>query len=194
MVERKRELMSRAVRRPVGIAGTLVVLVGLMWVFRREDVPWWVYPALLGALALGMILFAVRAAHTPSHDRFVHDQRWSTSLSLTEALQRIADHWESRGMLVHRGPQEVRVELGSDFKLRFSGIHSRRGKQAFPSVLTVTGNATDDGAELYARCRDNLGWYPLMHSSMRQVASERNELLVETCRQLSSEIEGDRTV
>lgn len=186
--------MSKSVRRPIGILVILIAILGAMRMLRRDDVPGWVYPALLVAAAVCMVVFAVRAARTPGHDRFAHDQQWATILSAEEALQRVADHWGSLGARVTRRDQQVQVEIGSDIKLRFLGVHTRRGRRSFPSVLTVTATATEEGMQLRAHSRDNLGWYPLMHSAMPQLAAQRNEHLVETCRRLTFSPQGEMPV
>ncbi|MFI7482435.1 hypothetical protein ACH9EU_08450 [Kocuria sp. M1R5S2] len=171
---------------------TAVVVLAVLFlagfvVLRWVEPPWWVWLPALGVLAVAGVVFARFAAHAPRHERFTLEDRWATGLPVSEALERIAVHFDGDGAAVHRGQEEITVELGSDPKFRFLGVESARGRRAFPSTLTVTGAAAEEGAVLSARARDDLGWYLIMRQGAPRWAAERNAHLIDTCRRLTQE-------
>lgn len=168
-----------------GLKVIAVALFIVLLLTMRMDLPWWGTALWFIGIFAAFGVFALGASDQARHERFLLQDQWHAPLSATDALDKIAEHFASTGATVEKSEHELRVQQGSDVKFRFCGVLSRRGRRAFPSVLTVTASNTDTGATLFACSQDNLGWYPAMHSAIPQWAAERNAHLIDTCRELT---------
>ncbi|MEX5300020.1 SGNH/GDSL hydrolase family protein [Kocuria sp. CPCC 205292] len=166
------------------LLGVVLFLVPF-WVLRQMDLPLWATMLWLGIVIAACLAFGWWARHAPRHERFALEDEWESGLPAAQALERITDHFRAEGATVRQQGKEVIVEVGSDFKFRFSGIETARGRRAFPSTLTLTAIDTGSGSTVKARSRDNLGWYAKMHSWIPQWADERNAHLIDSTRHLT---------
>ncbi|WP_218713706.1 hypothetical protein [Arthrobacter sp. BF1] len=115
----------------------------------------------VSSVLLSPYLASKKSQRTPrSYPQKVYELVIESPLASATAFDRIEKLFASRkDVAIQRQNQELKITLGSDYKLRMYGVFSSSGRDALPIAAIVRAQNIDSGSRLEINCSDDLGWF-----------------------------------
>lgn len=172
----------------------LVAIVIPIILARTQELPtiWPILGTLLTVFISSVLLapyFASKKSlRTPrSYPPKKYELTVESPLTVGVAFDRIEELFATRrDAAVQRQHQELKVSLGSDYKLRMYGVFSSSGRDALPITAIVRAQNTENGSQLEISCSDDLGWF--MGSQGKQVMEVAEGKVRETAQQVANAV------
>jgi len=166
------------------------IAVPLILVRTQGLPPIWPVLGVLFTIVISSVLLAPYLASKKSqkmprsYPPQVYETDVDSPVSVAEVFQRIEDLFTTRrDISIQRQDYELKVHLGSDYKLRMHGVFSSSGRDALPVTATVQAVETEYGSHLHISCTDNLGWF--VGKQGKQMMETTEQCVRETARQIA---------
>lgn len=117
----------------------------------------------------------------------IYELEIESSLTSTTAFDRIEELFAvRRDVSIQRQSQELKISLGSDYKLRMYGVFSSSGRDALPVTAIVRAQSIGSGSQLKISCSDDLGWF--VGKQGRQLMEVAERKVRETAEQVANAV------
>ncbi|WP_270254722.1 hypothetical protein [Kocuria marina] len=116
---------------------------------------------LLGGFAVYWRFYWVPRASSsePDRPRIVVAETWHSPYPPREAAARMRDAFTAPAARVTADDTSVHVRTGSDTTYRIRGAGSAKGWDALPLAVDLTAAPSEEGSNITAEARDDLGYY-----------------------------------